>query len=49
MSDHTEPWVDDVPYWQLDAGAERDEWDLHVRAVEDEERDRLTRDEGERG
>jgi hypothetical protein len=36
------------PYWEQDAVHERDEWDLHVRAVEDEERDRLTRDEGEK-
>jgi hypothetical protein len=34
-------------YWEQDAMNDRDEWDLFVRAVEDDVRDRLTRDEGE--
>lgn len=36
------------PYWQQERVNERDEWDQHLRAVEDDERDRQTRDEGER-
>lgn len=49
MSDHTEPWVDVEPYWEQERVNDRDEWDAHVRAVEDDVRDRLTRDEGENG
>jgi hypothetical protein len=35
------------PYWESERVNDRDEWDLHVRAVEDEDRDRLNRDAGE--
>lgn len=35
------------PYWQQDAVNDRDEWDQHVRAVEEDEHDRQTRDMGE--
>lgn len=37
----------DDPYWEQDAANDRDDWDQHVRHVEADERDRLTRDEGE--
>jgi hypothetical protein len=29
------------PFWEQDAVNDRDEWDQHVRHVEDEERDRV--------
>ena len=34
----TEDWD---TYWEQDARTDRDEYDLHLRAVEDEERDRV--------
>lgn len=34
-------------YWEQDARTDRDEFDLQLRAVEEEERDRVTRDSGE--
>ena len=35
------------PYWEQDARNDRDEWDAHLRHVETEARDRVTRDAGE--
>lgn len=43
MSDHNELWQGDPdPYWEPAAVNDRDEFDLHVRRVEEDERDRLT-------
>ena len=39
--------TDPDTYWEQEARNDRDEYDQHVRHVEEDERERLTRDEGE--
>ena len=40
--------VDPEVYWEQASVNERDEWDAFVRHVDEDERDRMTRDAGEK-
>lgn len=48
MTDFHPEFAEPDTYWEQERVTERDEYDLHVRHVEEDERDRMTRDEGER-